>query len=725
MTDNNIDRRKFIGNSAQLAALLGAAGLFPETMKRALAVEPNIVTGTIQDVEHVVILMQENRSFDHYFGGLNGVRGFNDPRVLKRQDGKPVWYQYYNNNDYSPYHWDTSVTYAQWEASQYHDWSPFHSVWNEGRNDKWMEIQYPTAMGYFKRVDIPYYHALADSFTLCEAYHQSMMGPTNPNRLYHMTGRAAPTGNGTGVNISNTMGDGTIGASGTLDWMTYPERLSAAGVNWRIYQEGGYKSSSLWSLYVNPFTKYDIQEKNNYDCNALAWFKNFKNASTGSDLYKRSMLARGVDQLRQDVQGNTLPQVSWIVAPYCYSEHPWWGPSFGEYYVCKILEALTSNPAVWAKTVFIINYDEGDGFYDHVSAPVPPWKAGTGLSTVSTAGEIESSSQLPIGLGHRVPLLAISPWSKGGKVSAEVFDHTSVLRFLERRFGVVESNISPWRRAVCGDLTSLFDFKGQSDSTVSSNLTNIPQANARMLDAYNNQYYYKKPDYWSYPPNGLPKQETGQRTALAVPYKLYADLTVNKATRKLTLKLTNEGCVLDGNPQGKSAAVFQMHPANGTTPRYYTVTSYLVTQANGISLGKTVTDDLSYLIDSSGNYNFQVRGPNGFYREFRGSINTQAVEPEVSVSYKANGNIQLLYKNTGSTVCTITVQANQNYGNTATRQFTIQPNQTVGDLWNLVSSQSWYDFTIMNGSYFLQRYAGHVENGLQGKTDPLLNVPFI
>ena len=142
------------------------------------------------------------------------------------------------------------------------------------------------------------------------------------------------------------------------------------------------------------------------------------------------------------------------------------GPSFGEYYVTRVLDALTSNPEVWARTVFILNYDEGDGFYDHASAPVPPWKDGVGLSTVSTAGEIEASSGLPIGLGHRVPLIAISPWSKGGKVSAEVFDHTSVLRFLERRFGVVEENISPWRRAVCGDLTSLFDFQGAGDTQV-------------------------------------------------------------------------------------------------------------------------------------------------------------------------------------------------------------------------------------------------------------------
>lgn len=466
MTENwKFRRRTFLKHGAQAATLAGLSGLFPETLRRALAIEPDIRTGTIQDVQHVVILMQENRSFDHYFGHLNGVRGFNDPRALKRQDGKPVWYQNYKY-EFSPYHWDTKVTSAQWVSSQNHEWSAFHAIWNQGRNDKWMAVQYPEAMGYFKRGDIPYYYALADAFTLCEAYYQSMMGPTNPNRLYHMSGRAAPSGDGKDVHIGNDMGDGTIGASGTVDWTTYPERLSAAGVDWRVYQEGGYRSSSLWYLYVDAYWKYRLQEQNNYDCNALAWFRNFKNAPRDSDLWQRAMLARGVDQLRKDVQENTLPQVSWIVAPYCYCEHPWWGPSFGEYYVTRVLEALTSNPEVWARTVFILNYDEGDGFYDHASAPVPPWKDGVGLSTVSTAGEIEASSGLPIGLGHRVPLIAISPWSKGGKVSAEVFDHTSVLRFLERRFGVVEENISPWRRAVCGDLTSLFDFQGAGDTQV-------------------------------------------------------------------------------------------------------------------------------------------------------------------------------------------------------------------------------------------------------------------
>lgn len=278
MTENwKFRRRTFLKHGAQAATLAGLSGLFPDTLRRALVIEPDIRTGTIQDVQHVVILMQENRSFDHYFGHLNGVRGFNDPRALKRQDGKPVWYQNYKY-EFSPYHWDTKVTSAQWVSSQNHEWSAFHAIWNQGRNDKWMAVQYPEAMGYFKRGDIPYYYALADAFTLCEAYHQSMMGPTNPNRLYHMSGRAALSGDGKDVHIGNDMGDGTIGASGTVDWTTYPERLSAAGVDWRVYQEGGYRSSSLWYLYVDAYWKYRLQEQNNYDCNALAWFRNFKNA---------------------------------------------------------------------------------------------------------------------------------------------------------------------------------------------------------------------------------------------------------------------------------------------------------------------------------------------------------------------------------------------------------------------------------------------------------------
>ncbi|TLG91589.1 phospholipase C, phosphocholine-specific [Pseudomonas edaphica] len=656
MTDApKFHRRTFIKGTAQLTAMAGLSGLLPETIRRAMAIEPDVRKGTIEDVDHIVILMQENRSFDHYFGHLNGVRGFNDPRALKRKDGRSVMYQSDKKNDYLPFHFDTTKFSAQWSTGQHHGWSPFHGAWNRGRNDLWAEVQLPTTMGYFKRVDIPYYYALADAFTLGEAYHQSMLGPTNPNRLYHMTGRASPLANGKGVHTDNDMGDGSmaspLGPGGnTIDWMTYPERLSKKNINWRIYQEGGYRSCNVFKLgdvvrgawdegnrhvpivggivlgaaasianfFALPFqgswVNY-IQEDNNYDCNALAWFKNFKNLekTPESDLWQRSMIARGIGKLREDVQNETLPSVSWIVPPFSASEHPHWGPSFGENYVARILEALTSNPKIWARTVFIVNYDEGDGFFDHVSPPIPYWDTQSGSSAVSTEGEIEDQFKQPIGLGFRVPILAISPWSRGGKVSAEVFDHTSVLQFLEKRFGVMEENISPWRRAVCGDLTSLFDFSGQRKTDVPADLTNLSQSKARQDDAYWKQYYRQSPYYIA--PSSLPGQEKGQRDALAVPYQLHADVSVAASNGALILNLKNDGKALPSNPFGRSAAVFQIHSNEVGEPGFHTVTSYDIDAAtNQPSTAQATRVSLTDRVKPDGRYDFEVHGPNGFFR---------------------------------------------------------------------------------------------------------------
>ncbi|MDU5678262.1 MAG: phospholipase C, phosphocholine-specific, partial [Pseudomonas aeruginosa] len=530
MTENwKFRRRTFLKHGAQAATLAGLSGLFPETLRRALAVEPDIRTGTIQDVQHVVILMQENRSFDHYFGHLNGVRGFNDPRALKRQDGKPVWYQNYKY-EFSPYHWDTKVTSAQWVSSQNHEWSAFHAIWNQGRNYKWMAVQYPEAMGYFKRGDIPYYYALADAFTLCEAYHQSMMGPTNPNRLYHMSGRAAPSGDGKDVHIGNDMGDGTIGASGTVDWTTYPERLQAAGITWRVYQDMA----------------------DNFSDNPLIGFRQYRAAAPDSPLIVNGLSTWKLDALKRDVLANSLPQVSWIVAPAKYSEHP--GPSspiWGAEYTSWVLDALTANPEVWSKTALLVMFDENDGFFDHVAPPAAPSlnKDGTlrGKTTADatlewhTKGDIRYRNQ-PYGLGPRVPMYVISPWSKGGWVNSQVFDHTSVIRFLEQRFGVMEPNISPWRRAVCGDLTSAFNFANPNNEPFPE-LPDTSQADAIVAS----QIKLPKPK----PPAvaAMPKQEMGIRPARALPYELGVHARYRSGGDALSLTFANTG---------KAGAVFQV-----------------------------------------------------------------------------------------------------------------------------------------------------------------------
>ena len=158
-----------------------------------------------------------------------------------------------------------------------------------------------------------------------------------------------------------------------------------------------------------------------------------------------------------DIAAGSLPQVSWIIAPTPFSEHANYHPADGEDMTARLLAGLVAKPDVWSKTVFLLNYDEQGGFFDHDPPPPPPGSAAQGQTTMTTTGEVSGGQ--PIGLGFRVPMTVISPWSKGGYVCSQVFDHTSVIQFIEKRFGVHCPNISAWRRSVCGDLTSAFNFR--------------------------------------------------------------------------------------------------------------------------------------------------------------------------------------------------------------------------------------------------------------------------
>jgi len=156
----------------------------------------------------------------------------------------------------------------------------------------------------------------------------------------------------------------------------------------------------------------------------------------------------------RDVANDALPQVSWICPPVGYDEHPPSPPAAGMWFAHQVLDALVSNPKTWSKTVLFIMYDENDGFFDHVNPPTPPTGTPGEYLTVSPLPSPAGSVAGPIGLGFRVPLLVVSPFSRGGYVCSDTFDHTSQLRFLETRFGVRAPNISAWRRSVTGDLTS-------------------------------------------------------------------------------------------------------------------------------------------------------------------------------------------------------------------------------------------------------------------------------
>jgi len=417
-----VTRRRLLGSALGTVAggLLGS--FLPLHLREAAAAAPR--SGSLRDIKHVVVLTQENRSFDHYFGTLAGVRGFDDPDAIRLPSGRSVFHQPdpVNPDGYLlPFHLDTLHTNAQALPSTSHAWAVQHEAWHGGAMDNWLPAHRaadgddvgPYTMGYYAWRDIPFQFALAQAFTICDAYHCSLMGPTWPNRLYLMSGTIDPDGEHGGPITSNVVPE-------PYRWTTYPERLEQAGVSWRVYQQ-----------------------EDDYGCNPLEFFRSYQDARRGSSLHDRGLKIAPPDRFEHDVRHGRLPTVSWIIPTSEQSAHPAYLPASGADFVASKLDAIAANPDLWASTVVIVNYDENDGLFDHVPPPVP--KAGT-------PGEFVDG--VPIGAGFRVPCIVVSPWSRGGLVCGEPFDHTSVLQFIEQVTGVRADNVSDWRRRTFGDLTS-------------------------------------------------------------------------------------------------------------------------------------------------------------------------------------------------------------------------------------------------------------------------------
>ncbi|MCA8272858.1 phospholipase C, phosphocholine-specific [Burkholderia sp. AU30280] len=694
-------RRDFLKFSAGLAGATAATALLPESIRKALAIEPNTVTGTIQDVQHIVVFMQENRSFDHYLGHLSGVRGYNDRFPVTLPNGKPVWFQPRQEDKTSviaPFRYDTTNpgVNAQCIGGLPHTWATTHGAIDNGRADQWAVQKSNMTMGYHVRDDIPFHYALADAFTVCDNYFCSIPGNTHPNRMYLMTGMVDPLGTGGGPLLDNT--DYIDNQFDKIQlppfsWKTYPERLEQAGISWQIYQQG---------TGFDNFT-------GNYGTNMLACFENFVNAPAGSSLQTRGMSTRSITQLKADVQANALPQVSWLLPPAAYSEHPKFTPLYGAYYLSNILDALTSNPDVWSKTVLLVMYDENDGFFDHVVPPQAPTLPGSGLSTVDVSLERHNvvtktqtgtytADNLPYGLGPRVPMFVVSPWSKGGFVCSQVFDHTSVLQFIEKRFGVMETNISPWRRAICGDLTSALDFS-KSDATVPT----LPSTQAYVAQA---DLQCSRASSQTAPASTAQQvvtaQEPGTRPARALPYELH-----------VTGQLGAQGYALTFANTGTQGAHFWVYTGDATAmPRRYTVEA-----------GKQLTD--TWTLDANGNYLVSVWGPNGYFRRFAGAAAADAAaKPEITPCYDvANGDIYVTLANAGTSALTVTA-IDVAYGGAA-RTLTIPPGQRIEAHWDLSCSSHWYDlqFTVAGNAGWMRRIAGHVETGKASITDPAAVAP--
>ncbi|WP_249009491.1 phospholipase C [Conexibacter sp. DBS9H8] len=467
---------------ARPAAAWGASGAPARLVRQAASVRP--YGSDLEAVEHIVFLMMENRSYDHYFGSYEQGRGFDDhPR-----DALGVFAQAYPNapaglfpaDTLLPFHLNSSDGFECTDDLT-HDWGPMHLCWNGGKMDSWVKVHTSSAyegprgamtMGYYTRADLPFYYALADHFTLLDAYHASILGPTHPNRIMANTGTIDPAG-GQGGPITDT--NFTPDVVWNCTWPTMQEVLEDAGVSWKVYNPSnsglaGTKYAGLsqfptWdpALY-DPIANPEVMTATDQ---ILPYFTAFRNRL--SPLYAKAFGQFFPSDFVADVSAGTLPSVSWIIPPLGFDEHPSSSPDNGMWFTSLVLDALVANPAVWSKTAVFLMYDENDGWFDHVAPPTaPPGTPGEYLTaTAPKVGDPDPGTlgiTGPLGLGVRVPGLMISPFSRGGRVATELFDHTSQLKLIAARFGVEVPNVSAWRSELVGDLTSTM-FHSRTDET--------------------------------------------------------------------------------------------------------------------------------------------------------------------------------------------------------------------------------------------------------------------
>jgi phospholipase C len=453
--DHLISRRSLLAGGAGLvgAGVLTACG--SSAASKVPAKRASKAAGSdLGAVEHVVFLMQENRSFDHYFGTYPGVRGYDD----RPKSGLGNFAQAWPGGASStllPYNLASATAQlcSGNESVPIHDWKPQHDSWANGKNDAFVKTHAkydgatnaPLVMGYFTRKQLDFYYALADRYTILDHYFCSVIGPTMPNRICFMSGMLDPTGAHGGPVLETPGFSNSKDAVASVEWDTIPEVLEDKGVSWKIYQQPG----------TSVGKNIDVSLADGF--NVMLYFKQYVN-KPNSPLYQKAFLPSWPNDFEQDCKTGNLPSVSWMLPPLGYSEHPNGSPVAGQYFIHRVLSALQANEDLWSKTVVVLNYDENGGFFDHVVPPTPPAGTPGEFVTASPLPSDSGGTAGPIGLGFRVPAMIISPWSAGGYVDSTVFDHHSAALLLEQRFGIVAPNLTDWRRKTVGDLTSTLGF---------------------------------------------------------------------------------------------------------------------------------------------------------------------------------------------------------------------------------------------------------------------------
>jgi phospholipase C len=778
-----MNRREFLEKSSLLLAGLGTSSVLHPSILKALAIDP-AAQSTFYDAEHVVILMQENRSFDHAFGALKGVRGFLDKRAFIKQDGHSVFFQKNDNGKYaSPARLDLRNTKSTWMSSLPHSWADQQKALNKGKFNQWLQAKasgnkdyknIPLTLGYYNREDLPFYYQLADAFTIFDQYFCSSLTGTTPNRLFLWSGTLREQQNGkVKANVVNENID--YDKARQARWKTFPEILEQQNVSWRIYQNeislpkgmSGEQEAWLSNFTDNPiewFSRFNVKFSKGYYQNIpniITYLK--KEIEKNPDQKKRleAMLAEvqedqvkyhpdnysklsqeeknlhekafttnvndpdywkleiGKDengerlvvpegdvlfQFRKDVEEKKLPLVSWLVAPEHFSDHPG-SPWYGAWYISEVLNILTKDPETWKKTIFIINYDENDGYFDHVLPFAPPMNPSQpvdmngkeGVDYVDKSQEYMSDPSLKnyekiegtVGLGYRVPMIIASPWTKGGFVNSEVSDHTSVLQFLEKfimkKFNknVHVENISDWRRAICGDLTSAFnpssvkapqmDYLNQKDYAKTINAAkNKPVPNLK---------WYSENELNE---NLLDIQERGLKPSNPLPYHFHVNLEGEK------IKMSN----LKEN--GVPLLIYDRTQFNNKNYHF----SYALYSRQ----------TLSHAVHS-GAYDYEIFGPNGFFRKFKGDNNP---ETEVILTNTTSKNqIELTIRTHQKKNISITVE--DLYRKTK-KSIALQKTEEKIMI-DLDKYKGWYDLKIKLNDH-LWHFAGRIETGKVSVSDP-------
>lgn len=835
-------RREFLKKALLLSGALGLSGCLEKAIARAAVIDPEPGSSFL-DAEHVVILMQENRSFDHMFGTLRGVRGFDDPRAFQLANGNLVWLQTNAIGEtYAPFRLDIKNTRATWLSSLPHTRESQVDAWNQGHHDQWLKVkQYPAhkevpmTLGYYTREDLPFYYALADAFTVCDQHFSGILTGTMPNRSLFWTGKIREDA------ASRPRLHNEDFSAASVSWSTFPEELQKHGISWKFYQN---------EISANKgFTALEESWLSNFGCNPLEFFSQYyaegsplhslwtlkkvgdlggeiksvaannvppaalpnklpelqkllaeaqkatddlaaqksepvKNSPPGREtLFSRAFTTNSGDpdyrklepfhytengkpqsvplpkgdilhQFRRDVQEGRLPAVSWLCAPQNFSDHPE-SPWYGAWYVSEVMSILTQNPEVWKKTIFILTYDENDGYFDHVPPYVAPDPARAETGAVSPGcyahaeyvspdrhppkGEAPwQAPAAPVGLGFRVPMIVASPWSRGGWVNSQLFEHTSVIQFLEAFLGsktgkpVWCANISPWRRAIAGNLTSCFrEFQPKTPGSLpfvkrDPFVASIEQAkNKAMPSGYQKLGHAEIAAINAAPlaAPGLPRQEKGVRPSCPLPYQLYANgaLSPDRSHFGLSFRAGKEvfGDTAKGAPFNVS--VFGLNPGAKGSPSVQHATY-------SVAAGEKIEAQWPLAKFANGAYHLSIHGPNGFYREYRGNAGDPPFE--VTCQYQAEigtpgiltGGLELLIVGAPNRDALLLEITDNAYAAKPLRQ---EVSAGVGQIkiaLNLEKSFGWYDFNIKVPGFdqFSQRYAGRVETGHSSFSDPLI-----